>query len=185
MPTHDDTIRREFAKQSASFEDPSYSFADRRFMDWILQHVPCAPGDAVLDVAGGTGHMARAFAETAAFALVLDLTEEMLATGARAAASSGRRNVVFQAGDASCMPFVDESFDLVACRFAVHHFEQPERQIAEMSRVCRSGGHVAIIDLVAPDETLAADQNRLERIRDPSHTRALPVAELSQLLGAA
>jgi ubiquinone/menaquinone biosynthesis C-methylase UbiE len=41
------------------------------------------------------------------------------------------------------MGFVDDSFDLVASRFAVHHFERPEEQIGEMVRVCRAGGRVA------------------------------------------
>ncbi len=46
------------------------------------------------------------------------------------------------------MGFLDASFDLVICCFAVHHFERPEEQIGEMVRVCRPGGQLAIIDLV-------------------------------------
>ena len=51
-----------------------------------------------------------------------------------------------------------------------------------MVRVCRPGGRVAIIDLVAAEPALAAEQDRLERMRDPSHARALPIAELRTLL---
>jgi ubiquinone/menaquinone biosynthesis C-methylase UbiE len=160
MTGHDETVRREFAKQAPTFEDPTYSFADRRLMAWILEHVPPEPG-AVLDVAGGTGHMARAYAETAAVAVVLDLTEEMLATGRREATAMGLRNVVYVRGEAAHMPFADDSFDLVVSRFAVHHFERPAEQIAEMFRVCRAGGRVAIIDLVAVDAELADRHDRL------------------------
>src|SRR5207302_10621981 len=78
--------------------------------------------------------------------------------------------------------FVDGSFDLVVSRFAVHHFGRPEEQVGEMVRVCRASGRVAVIDLVAADPALAAEQDRLERMRDPSHTRALPIAELRALL---
>ena len=144
--------------------------------------MPTERGGGVLDVAGGTGHMARAYADAAAVAVVLDLTPEMLATGRREAEAAGMRNLVFVLGDAAQMPFLDGSFDLVISRFAVHHFADAERQISEMVRVCRPGGRVAIIDLVAADETLAAAHDRLERMRDPSHTRALPASELSQLL---
>lgn len=182
MPSHEETVQQEFARQARSFEDPSYSFADRRLMGWIFEHVPSESGAGVLDVAGGTGHMARAYADAAAVAVVLDLTPEMLATGLREAAAAGLANVVFVLGDAAQMPFLDESFDLVISRFAVHHFAQPERQIAEMARVCRPGGRVAIIDMVAADEALAAEHDRLERLRDPSHARALSVRELCQLL---
>ena len=182
MSGHEDTVRREFAKQAKTFEDPTYAFADRRLLAWILDHVPREPDVAVLDVAGGTGHLARAYAPIAAVAVVLDLTEEMLATGRREAAAASLRNVVYVLGDAARMPFVDDSFDLVVSRFAVHHFELPARQIGEMVRVCRPGGRVAIVDLVAPDPALAERHDRLETMRDPSHTHALAAGELEELL---
>jgi ubiquinone/menaquinone biosynthesis C-methylase UbiE len=182
VTSHDDAVKREFAKQAASFEDPGYSFADRRLMSWIMTHVPSEPGMTVLDVAGGTGHMARAYAETVALAVVLDLTPEMLAAGKREADARGLRNLLFVCANATRMPFIEQSFDLVVSRFAVHHFEQPAHQIREMARVCRPGGRVAIVDLVATDEALGPNQDRLERMRDPSHTRALPVGELAALL---
>jgi ubiquinone/menaquinone biosynthesis C-methylase UbiE len=158
---HDDTVRQEFAKQAVRFEDPAYSFADRRLIQWILTHVPPREGELVLDVAGGTGIVARAFARTAAQAVVIDLTRAMLETGRREADAAGLRNVLYLEGDAAELPFLDESFDLVTCRFAVHHFADPARQIAEMVRVCRRGGRVAIVDLVAFDETLASEHDRL------------------------
>lgn len=182
---HDETIRREFAQQAETFEDPTYLFTDRRLMAWIQEHVPPEAGERVLDVAGGTGHVARAYADTAAAAVVLDLTPEMLAVGQQQARAEGRPNVTYVRGDAAAMPFVDGAFDLVVSRFAVHHFERPEAQIGEMARVCRAGGRVAIIDLVASDPALADERDRLERMRDPSHTRALPVGELRMLLESA
>lgn len=185
MAGHDETVRREFAKQASTFEDPTYSFADRRLMAWILDHVPPESDAAVLDVAGGTGHLARAYAPTAAVAIVLDITEEMLGIGRREAAAGALRNVVYVLGDAARMPFVDESFDLVVSRFAVHHFDRPARQIGEMVRVCRPGGRVAIIDLVAADPALADRADRLETMRDPSHTHALPTRDLKGLIEAA
>jgi ubiquinone/menaquinone biosynthesis C-methylase UbiE len=182
MAGHDERIRQEFSKQASSFEDPTYSFADRRLIDWILTHVPPRPDEVVLDVAGGTGIVARAFARTAAQAVVIDMTRAMLETGKREADRGGLRNVLYLHGDAAQLPFLDESFDLVTCRFAVHHFEDPARQIAEMARVCRRGGRVAIVDLVAFDEALGSEHDRLERLRDPSHTRALPAREIARLL---
>jgi ubiquinone/menaquinone biosynthesis C-methylase UbiE len=182
MSAHDETVRREFTKQAKTFEDPTYSFADRRLMAWILEHVPPEPDGAVLDVAGGTGHLARAYAPMASIAIVVDLTAEMLATGRHEAEAASLRNLVYVLGDAARMPFVDASFDLVVSRFAVHHFEEPARQIGEMVRVCRPGGRVAIVDLVAADAALAVDADRLETMRDPSHTHALPVDRLKALL---
>ena len=69
--------------------------------------------------------------------------------------------------------------DLVTSRFAVHHFEEPDLALSEMVRVCRPSGRVAVIDTVTPDDpTLASGVNELERLRDPSHTRALTHQEL-------
>src|SRR3954470_20213373 len=80
MALHDEKVKQEFSKQAASVEDPTYSFADKRLIGWILAHVTPEPGERVLDVAGGTGHVARAFARTAAQAVVIDITREMLDT---------------------------------------------------------------------------------------------------------
>ena len=136
-----------------------------------------SPTDLVLDVAGGNGQLGRYLAERAAFAIIPDLTPEMLATGAAAARDAGTRNVVFAEGDATRLPFADGQFDVVVSRFAFHHFDDPAVAAREMARVCRPGGVVAVIDMVAePGEPSRRDE--LERLRDPSHTRALAREEL-------
>ncbi len=178
MPSHDDLIKEEFARQAPSFEDRQYSFGDPRVLSWILANVPPDASELVLDVAGGTGHVARAYAERCLCATVLDLTAEMLAVGKREVDAAGVRNVVFQLGEADAMPFLPGSFDLVVSRFAVHHFDDPAAALAEMARVCRPGGRVAIFDMVVAEPERAEDYNRRERLRDPSHTRALSAEEL-------
>jgi ubiquinone/menaquinone biosynthesis C-methylase UbiE len=179
---HADALRREFAKQSESFEDPRYSFTDPRLERWALEHIPHRASDLVLDVAAGTGLLARALAPHVGAVVAIDLTAEMLRTGGDAARRDGVRNVVFQLGDAAALPHLDESFDLVVSRFAVHHFEEPRRALAEMARVCRAGREVAIVDLVSADEQLAGPYNDIERRRDPTHVRALTHAELTGAL---
>jgi ubiquinone/menaquinone biosynthesis C-methylase UbiE len=176
---HRDKIKDEFSRQAQSFEDRKYSFGDARVLSWITDSVPAASSDLVLDVAGGTGHVARAYAELVRCATVLDLTEEMLEVGKREVDAAGVRNVVFQLGDASAMPFLSGSFDLVISRFAVHHFPDPAVVLAEMSRVCRPAGRVAIMDIVVAEPERAEDYNFRERLRDPSHTRALTAEQLS------
>jgi ubiquinone/menaquinone biosynthesis C-methylase UbiE len=182
---HSDRVLAEFSKQAPSFEDPDYSFGDPRLLRWILDHVPVEGDSLVLDVAGGTGHLARALATGVRQVVVLDLTAAMLEEGKRQAEALKLPNVLFERGDAAAMPYLDHSFDLVVSRFAVHHFESPAVQLREMARVCRPGGKVAVVDLVTVDPAQADDHNRLERLRDPSHARALSAAELTSLLEAA
>ncbi|HEX6689242.1 MAG TPA: methyltransferase domain-containing protein [Solirubrobacterales bacterium] len=178
MSSHRDLIKEEFARQAPSFEDRQYSFGDPRVLAWILENVPPDGAELVLDVAGGTGHVARAYAEQVRCATVLDLTAEMLAAGKREVDAAGVRNVIFQRGEADAMPFLAASFDLVVSRFAVHHFADPAAALAEMARVCRPDGRVAVMDLVVAEPEHADAYNHRERLRDPSHTRGLTVAEL-------
>jgi SAM-dependent methyltransferase len=168
---HRDVTRREFARQVGEFERPDSFFGDRETLEWIGQHVPTTADDIVLDVAGGAGHVGRYLAQSARFAVVVDLTKEMLAAGV----SAGDRNVVFVEGDATALPFADAQFDVVVCRFAFHHIEDPHKAASEMTRVTRPGGIVAVIDMVSEPGTR---HNELERLRDPSHTRALAEHEL-------
>jgi SAM-dependent methyltransferase len=116
---------------------------------------------------------------------VLDLTAEMLAVGKHEVDAAGVRNVLFQQGEADAMPFLPASFDLVVSRFAVHHFADPGAVLAEMARVCRPGGRVAVMDLVVAEPAHAEAYNHRERLRDPSHTRGLTVEELRATIEAA
>jgi SAM-dependent methyltransferase len=93
--------------------------------------------------------------------------------------------VALARADAARLPFPDGAFDLTFCRFAVHHFADPAEQLAEMVRVSRSEGRVAVIDLVSADEELADAYNDVERRRDPSHTRALTTDELPRAVARA
>ena len=180
--THRETTKREFAKQAASFEVAGSIFRDRDLLDWIGAHVPVSQTDVVLDVAGGSGRLGRYLAERAAFAVIADLTPEMLAAGASSATEDGERNVLFTEGDATRLPFPDAQFDLVVSRFAYHHLDHPGLAAREMARVCRPGGLVAVIDMVAEDSGTRARRDELEQLRDPSHARALARDELIGLL---
>jgi ubiquinone/menaquinone biosynthesis C-methylase UbiE len=102
--------------------------------------------------------------------------------------ASGRNltNVEWRSGDVYALPFADEAFDVVTCRFALHHFENPRKALAEMARVCRPGGRVALCDAVAPaDAAKAFAFNAMERHRDPSTVAFRPLSYLVDLFPAA
>jgi ubiquinone/menaquinone biosynthesis C-methylase UbiE len=180
---HAAEVQRAFTTQAEAFEDGTRNQVFTAEARWVFDHLPVAADSLVLDVAAGTGHAARQLAATARAVVALDATAAMLARGQAAAAQEGLANVVFMHGDATALPFLDGSFDDVVSRFAVHHFAAPARVVAEMARCTRPGGHVALVDLVAAvDPGIAAEQNRLERLRDPSHTRMLSATELAALL---
>ncbi len=151
--------------------------------DWLLDRLELDRDLLVLDVAAGTGHVARALAPRVRGVVAVDATAAMLDRGKQAAEAAGLRNIVFAQGDAANLPFLGESFDVVVCRFAVHHFEDPWVHVSELARCVRAGGSLVVADLVcAEEDDVAATQNELERLRDPSHTRALAAAELVELI---
>jgi ubiquinone/menaquinone biosynthesis C-methylase UbiE len=180
---HAAEIERAFSQQAAAFEDPRLNRFFTADAGWVLEHLELAPDRIVLDVAAGTGHAARSLAPAVRAVIALDATLAMLEAGKVAAEEAGLRNVVFQRGDAAALPFLDASFDVVVSRFALHHLEAPSAAVAEMARCLRPGGQLVVADLVCSDDPATADaQNRLERLRDPSHARTLSASELRALV---
>lgn len=180
--THRDLIRREFARQAETFEDVRLNEALTRHLDRLIDFAAPDAGDVCLDVACGTGLVARALAARVRHVTALDMTPEMLAAGKTAAGDVA--NIVFQEGDAGRMPFLDASFSLVVTRFSVHQAAEPEKILTEMVRVCRPGGRVVVADLVRTPG-LRGDPDRVERLRDPSHGTMRTVTEIERVLVAA
>ena len=79
------------------------------------------------------------------------------------------------------LPYDSGSFSAVITRFTFHHFLDTEAVLNEMIRVCTKGGVVLIADPVLPSEKVDA-YNHMEKLRDPSHTRALSFDQWEKLL---
>jgi ubiquinone/menaquinone biosynthesis C-methylase UbiE len=174
-------VRDSFSRQTALFSGPNSPFVarDPSALSWVE---PLDDGMIVLDVACGAAHVAEQIAPQVRQVVGIDLTSALLAIGAERLREAGITNVLLQEGDAAALPFIDASFDVVACRASLHHFDAAEPALREMARVCRPGGHVAISDLAAPPAELRAAYDAVHRSLDPSHVTALGEAELAELL---
>lgn len=182
---HKDVVREEFTRQADDYA-VAPMIRDTDHIEQLLRAVKPAADARVLEVATGPGHVAMAFAKVAREVVGVDLTEAPLRIAERMRAERALGNVTFRTADAEKLPFNDGEFDVVLCRFAFHHFERPAVVISEMSRVCRVGGTVAVEDLIAGEHPERAEYyNRFERLRDLSHTRALPLSELIGIMAAA
>ena len=111
----------------------------------------------------------------------LDLTEAMLEQGKKLAKQEGIQNISFVSWNAECLPFEDETFDLVITRLSLHHFVEPEKPFREMQRVLKKGGKLVIWDMVATTEELRETNDAIETMRDNSHTRILSREEFEAL----
>jgi ubiquinone/menaquinone biosynthesis C-methylase UbiE len=153
----------------------------------VLGHVVARsapePDWFVLDVATGTGHTALALAPYVTFVSGGDLTPEMLAEAEKLRSERGITNVSWHLSDVHRLPFGDETFHLVTCRRAAHHFSQITQALAEMKRVLRPGGRLVIDDRSVPeDDFVDACMNELDRYHDESHVRQYRPSEWRQLL---
>jgi len=182
---HDTKIKIEFAKQAQSFGNQGLTLSSQEYLAWAVDILPLRPEFRVLDVAAGTGHLSRAIAPRVRVVVAFDMTAEMLEEARKESEKRGLKNVELMLGNAKRLPYQQDSFDMVVSRLSLHHFEKPEVQLREMVRVCKKNHIVGIIDLLSPDaEELIQPYNRLERLRDPSHTIALTRKQLVSAMEA-
>jgi ubiquinone/menaquinone biosynthesis C-methylase UbiE len=140
--------------------------------------------DTTLDVACGPGLAVCAFAPHVRHATGIDITPAMLDQARQLQAEKGLRNISWIEGDVKRLPFADGEFSVVTSRYAFHHFADPLAVLGEMIRVTKPGGTVLVAD--STPAALKADAfNRMEKLRDPSHVRALSIEEWKQLLAEA
>jgi ubiquinone/menaquinone biosynthesis C-methylase UbiE len=182
---HSSLIRDQFTRQATPFSTAA-PIADAGALALIVEAAGAGPDDRVLDVACGGGIVVCAFAPRVKHATGIDMTAAMLERARRLAAEKGIANVTWHEGDVTQLPYPNGAFTIVVTRFAVHHFPNPPAVFREMVRVCAPGGRVVVVDTYAsPDPAKAAEFNRLEKLRDPSHARSLALAELKDLFRAA
>lgn len=129
------------------WHDP-FAAMSRAATEAIVAAARAAPEMRVLDIASGTGEPALALAAAVApggMVIATDLVAEMLADIGELARRQGLTNLTARQADAEALPFDNESFDAVTCRFGVMNFADAPRALREMRRVLRPGGRAAFI----------------------------------------
>jgi ubiquinone/menaquinone biosynthesis C-methylase UbiE len=179
MGSHNSRILDQFTRQAAPFAAAA-PIRNQEALDHIVQWAGAGPDDTVLDVACGPGLLACAFAKVAKHVTGIDMTPAMLEQACKTQQEQGLKNVSWQQGDVYFLPFPPSQFSIVSSRFVFHHLQDPLAALKEMKRVCKPGGKIAVADM-APQPAKADALNVAEKLRDPSHVRALPVDELRGL----
>jgi len=152
----------------------------------LAKFIQPQPDWYALDVATGAGHTAHLFAPNVSHVIATDITPGMLGKAADLATQLGLPNVETRLADAESLPFDDNTFDLVTCRLAFHHFPQQRQVLAEFARVLKPGGTLGFTDnIVVPDKKAAAYYNAYEKLRDPSHHWVYPLPRLEKMMAAA
>jgi len=125
-----------------------YSQAFAPLMVWCADAIAAAPGMRVLDVAAGSGQPSLTIApriQPQGTILGIDFSPEMVAVAERRARQTGATNVSFRTMDAEQLELPDASFDAVTCACGLIFFPDVRRALAEMRRVLRPGGRIAVV----------------------------------------
>lgn len=147
VETPNDLARRLFAPLGPTYERTAavLSFGqDPRWRRFLVSRVP--PGSNVLDVATGTGAVARRLLERGCTVTGLDQSPEMLRV-ARAGLGDRAR---FVEGRAEQLPFEDASFDALTFTYLLRYVEDPGAVLRELARVVRPGGTIAMLEFSVP-----------------------------------
>lgn len=177
---HQNLIQSQFSQQAEGF----YKFQAHnqlRSLSIFQEFGKYDKGDCVVDVGCGPGLVTQYISQFVKEAIGLDLTPEMIRVAQEGinGADKGKRfrNISFVVGNMSQVHFADASVDGCITRYTFHHLERPEIAFSEMVRITKQGGRIVILD-ATPHPIKALAYNAFEKLRDPSHTRALTPDEL-------
>jgi demethylmenaquinone methyltransferase/2-methoxy-6-polyprenyl-1,4-benzoquinol methylase len=120
---------------------------DPRWRRFLVSRVEAGPGDRVLDVATGTGAVARELIRQKGCSVVaVDQSPEMLAEARRQA----NGNIEIVESRAESLPFADGEFDALTFTYLLRYVDDPVATLAELARVVRPGGTVAGLEFALP-----------------------------------
>ena len=109
----------------------------------FIKKLNLKPGTKVLDVACGTGNLALPAARAGAIVTGVDIAPNLIEQARENAKQEGL-NIQFDEGDAEALPYDDAGFDAVVTMFGAMFAPRPELVAAELKRVCRPGGFIAM-----------------------------------------
>ena len=123
-----------------------------------VEQAAVRPGHCVLDLAGGTGDLTRAFAKrvgSEGHVVLADINAAMLRQGRRRLVDAGvAGNLSIAQVDAENLPFADRSFDRVAIAFGLRNVTDKDAALRSMYRVLKPGGKLLILEFSTPGELI-------------------------------
>lgn len=143
---HNERAAAVWSAGGRNYEQISRGIADS--IEHCVLRLDPNPGERVLDLATGTGLTSRIVARRGAAVTGVDIADGLL-DAARASAAAERLPIDYRLGDAESLPFDDGAFDAIISTCGIMFASRPERAAAELTRVCRRGGRIALTTWLA------------------------------------
>jgi len=158
-PVSSDDVKAFFEKASVDWDQMRSSFYNSGVIDALASRAAITTTGTVVDVGTGTGFVAAGLAPRAGTVIGVDNSPAMLAVAADNLRRLGIENVVLRVGELDALPLADDSVDAAVANMVLHHALEPGAMLAEMARVVRPGGVVAVTDEVQhPYEWMRTEQ---------------------------
>lgn len=175
--SHQTHVTDQFGPRAQAYVD-SAVHARGADLDALEAIVRAARPARALDLGAGGGHVSYLMAPHAGSVTASDLSPDMTAAIAATASERGLSNIEAVEAAAEGLPFADETFDFLACRFSVHHWNDFAAGMREARRVVQTGSPAVFIDVVAPGAAvLDTHLQAVELLRDTSHARNYTAGE--------
>jgi ArsR family transcriptional regulator len=142
-------VKAFFESVATEWDEMRASFYNASVIDALAERAAIGIADTVVDVGCGTGFVAAGLAGRARLVIGVDNSAAMLTVAAENLGALGIDNVDLLDGAIDDLPLDDDSVDAAVANMVMHHAEEPAVMLAEMRRVVRPGGVVAIADEVA------------------------------------
>jgi ubiquinone/menaquinone biosynthesis C-methylase UbiE len=170
---------KQFGKQAEIYSKANI-FVDGFHLSRIIERSGVKTNHRILDIATGSGFLALEYAKKGNFVVGCDITREMLLKAREKQKTFGLDDLDLLLSDVESLPFLDQAFDIVSCRFAFHHFPNPEKALREMKRVCRES--IVLVDGTSSEDCEKSSvHNEIEKMRDPSHVRINSLSKIQKM----
>jgi ubiquinone/menaquinone biosynthesis C-methylase UbiE len=166
-------VKRQFDQQAKNFSNWSVT-KNTEYQKAYFDFCQISAQDTLLDFACGTGEFALFAAPKVRYVQGVDISEGMIGIAQKQAADKNIHNIKFLCHPVEKTPFENESFSIVICRSAFHHFHGYAGIFDEMVRCCQRGGRISVQDIVAySDPRIDRFFEEFERLVDASHHKTL------------
>ncbi|MBB2892033.1 class I SAM-dependent methyltransferase [Flexivirga oryzae] len=142
-------VKEFFERVSQDWDEMRSSFYNADIIDALAERTQLTQDSTVVDVGTGTGFVAAGVAGRAAAVVGVDNSPAMLDVARQSLDALGADNVTLIEGSIEALPLPDDSADVAVANMVLHHAPHPAAMIAEMARVVRPGGRIAVTDEMA------------------------------------